>query len=172
MKINFLLKTLIIFFAVVFFIFYKGLNNSNIYVPKVNIEKDIPYFTANIFNSSKKIKSEEIFNDNQFYLVNIWASWCIPCRDEHLFLLELSKHKNITIIGINYKDKIKNAKNFLSELENPYKIIIEDSDGITSIEWGAYGVPETFLVSNKKIIKKIIGPINVNSFLEIKEIVK
>jgi len=172
MKINILSKTLIIFFVVIFFIFYKGLNNSNIYVPKVNIIKDVPSFTANIFNSSKKVKSEEIFNDNQFYLVNIWASWCIPCKEEHLFLVDLSKNKNITIIGINYKDKIKNAKNFLSELENPYQMIIEDSNGITSIEWGAYGVPETFLIRNKKIIKKIVGPIDIDSFLEIKEIVQ
>ena len=172
MKTNFLSKILIVFFGVVFFIFYKGLNNSNIYVPKVNIDKNIPSFTAKIFNSSTKIKSEEIFNNNQFYLVNIWASWCIPCREEHSFLLDLSKNKNVIIIGINYKDKIQNAKIFLGEFKNPYKIIIRDTDGTISIDWGAYGVPETFLISNKKIIKRITGPINIDSFSEIKEIIQ
>lgn len=172
MKTNFLSKILIVFFGVVFFIFYKGLNNSNIYVPKLNIEKNIPSFTAKIFNSSTKIKSDEIFNNNQFYLVNIWASWCIPCRKEHSFLMDLSKNKNVIIIGINYKDKIQNAKNFLNELKNPYKIIIGDTDGTISIDWGAYGVPETFLISNKKIIKRITGPINIDSFSEIIEIIQ
>ena len=76
------------------------------------------------------------------------------------------------IIGINYKDKIDNAKSFLNELKNPYDLIILDNSGTISIEWGAYGVPETFLISDKNIMKKIIGPLNTDSFSKIKDLVK
>ena len=86
--------------------------------------------------------------------------------------MKLYKQKNLEIIGINYKDKNDNAKNFLNELSNPYKLILSDQDGMISIEWGAYGVPETFLVYKKKIIKKIIGPINKDSLLEIQKLIK
>ena len=103
--------------------------------------------------------------------MNIWSSWCVPCKDEHLFN-ESKKSKNIEIIGLNYKDKIRNAKNFLKELGNPYKHILLDEKGIIAIEWGAYGVPESFLIYDKKIIKKIIGPINKDIFLEMKELIK
>ena len=86
--------------------------------------------------------------------------------------MELSKEKNIQLIGLNYKDKYENAKNFLDELNNPYNSIYLDQDGTVSIEWGAYGVPESFLIYNNKIIKKIIGPINQKSLFEIKDIIK
>ena len=104
--------------------------------------------------------------------MNIWASWCLPCRDEHVFLMNLSEQKSIEIIGLNYKDNNKNAKNFLKELDSPYKTILSDKNGTIAIEWGAYGVPETFLIYNKKILKKIIGPINNESLLEIKKLIQ
>jgi cytochrome c biogenesis protein CcmG, thiol:disulfide interchange protein DsbE len=172
MKFKIFPTTLIIIFFLIFLIFYKGLQNSNVYIPNINVKKNIPVFSAEIFNSSGKIKSEEIFKRDKFYLMNIWASWCIPCRDEHVFLMNLSKNENVEIVGLNYKDNIKNAKDFLFELNNPYKIIISDLDGTIGIEWGAYGVPESFLIYNKKVIKKIIGPINENSFLEIEKIIQ
>ena len=86
--------------------------------------------------------------------------------------MELKKNKKIEIIGLNYKDKVKNAKNFLYEQSNPYSLILSDTDGTIAIEWGAYGVPETFLIYNGKIIKKIIGPLNNNFFKEIEVMVK
>ena len=161
-----------IVFILIFIIFYRGLQNSNIYIPKTSIEKDIPNFNAKIFNSNKKINSEEVFKKDKFYLMNIWASWCIPCRDEHLYLMNLSNQKIIEVIGLNYKDNKSNAKKFLEELNNPYKIIISDEDGTIAIEWGAYGVPETFLIHNKRIVKKYVGPLNSNSLLEIKKLIK
>ena len=97
---------------------------------------------------------------------------CAPFRDEHKFLLNLSNQKNLKIIGLNYKDKKKNATNFLNELKNPYDFIFSDTDGTIAIEWGAYGVPESFLLYKNKIIKKIIGPIDQNSLLEIKELIQ
>jgi len=172
MKNKFFLASTIIIFIFIFFIFYKGLQNSNIYTPNTNIKKNVPLFKAKVFDSSNIIKSEDIFNNNNFYLFNVWASWCIPCKDEHPFLMKLSENKNIKLIGLNYKDSILNAKNFLNKFNNPYETIIQDIDGTIGIEWGAYGVPETFIIYKDKIIKRIIGPINETSFLEIKEIIK
>ncbi len=172
MKNKILLIFLIIIFLIIFLTFYKGLKNSNIYVPNTQIEKKIPFFKAQIFDSINTINSDKIFKSNKFYLMNIWSSWCIPCRDEHAFLMDLKNNNNVEIIGLNYKDKIKNAKGFLSELNNPYNIIFSDFDGIIAIEWGAYGVPETFLIYDKMIIKKIIGPLDRNSVLEIKKLIK
>jgi len=159
-------------FIIIFFVFYKGLQNSNIYTPKVEFKKIIPSFEAKIFDSDDKISSNQIFNREKFYLLNIWASWCVPCREEHPYLMNLMKNKDIEIVGLNYKDDIKNAKLFLKELNNPYKIILSDEDGIIAIEWGAYGVPESFLIYDNKIIKKIIGPINNIRILELEELIK
>jgi len=159
-------------FIIIFFVFYKGLQNSNIYTPKVEFKKIIPSFEAKIFDSDDKISSNQIFNREKFYLLNIWASWCVPCREEHPYLMNLMKNKDIEIVGLNYKDDIKNAKLFLKELNNPYKIILSDQDGIIAIEWGAYGVPESFLIYDNKIIKKIIGPINNIRILELEELIK
>ena len=173
MKNKVLSLVLILLFILIFFLFYKGLKNSSIYTPVTEIEKDIPYFEAKIFDKNENTNSNEIFSDeNKFYLLNIWASWCVPCRDEHPFLLNLGKQDNLEIIGLNYKDNTENAKKFLKELNNPYKVILSDKDGIIAIEWGAYGVPETFLIYDKKIIKKYIGPLNSKSLLEIKELIK
>ena len=90
-KIYFLFYT--IAFLIIFFIFYKGLQNPNNYKPTIKIKKNIPSFKAEMFDSRININSEEIFKGNQFYLMNIWASWCVPCRKEHTFLVNLSKKK-------------------------------------------------------------------------------
>ena len=163
---------LIFVFSIIFFVFYKGLKNSNIYTPDIKSQINIPKFQAKDFKNNKTINSEDIFLNDKFYLLNIWASWCVPCREEHKYLMNLNKEKKIDIIGLNYKDDHQKAKEFLDEFRSPYKIILKDYDGTISIEWGAYGVPETFLIYDKKIVKKIIGPINENSILEIKEIIK
>ena len=170
MKNKIFTTLLIIIFFIIFLVFYKGLENSNTYSPNLNVEKSIPLFEAKILGVNKKINSKDIFVENEFYLVNIWASWCVPCRDEHPFLMNLSKQKNIKIIGINYKDKNKDAIKFLKELNSPYQTVLSDFDGTIAIEWGAYGVPETFLIYDKKIIKKFIGPLNQNSLFELKKL--
>ena len=161
-----------LFFIIIFLIFYLGLKNSNVYIPKKKTLRDIPNFSSKIFDTKIEISSKKIFQDNQFYLFNIWSSWCVPCRKEHSFLMYLKKQKNLEIIGLNYKDKNDNAKIFLNELGNPFELIISDKDGTIAIDWGAYGVPESFLVHNKKILKKIIGPIDEKTLPEIEELIK
>ena len=172
MKIRFIPLFSVILFLIIFLFFYKGLQNSNIYVPKNTIKKDIPSFEAEIFDSDERITSEIIFKDNQFYLVNIWSSWCIPCRDEHMFLMELKAQKNLKIVGFNYKDNNKKARTFLKELGSPYEIILLDKDGTIAIEWGAYGVPESFLIKDGIILKRYIGPLDEKINRDIKSIIK
>ncbi len=163
---------LIFTFLIIFFVFYKGLQNTNIYTPEAKLEIKIPNFETKEFFSKDKINSDQIFIGSDYYLLNIWASWCVPCKEEHKYLMDLSKIENIKIIGQNYKDNFDNAKNFLINLDNPYDLIFFDNDGTIAIEWGAYGVPETFLIKNNLIIKKIIGPLNEKLLSEIKELTK
>lgn len=93
-------------------------------------------------------------------LVNVFASWCAPCHQEHPFLMELARDGRLRILGLNYKDKPENARRFLGRLGNPYVAVGVDPDGRNAIEWGVYGVPETFLVDGKGIIVfKHVGPL-------------
>jgi cytochrome c biogenesis protein CcmG, thiol:disulfide interchange protein DsbE len=172
MKNKILNISLVLLFIFIFLIFYRGLNNTNIYTPSKIIDKNIPTFSTTLLNSNIEISSEEIFVDERYYLMNIWASWCVPCRDEHPILLNLSRNYNIEIIGLNYKDKKENANLFLKKLGNPYKKILLDENGTEAIKWGAYGVPESFLIYKNRIIKKFIGPINLELFNDIKKIIK
>jgi cytochrome c biogenesis protein CcmG, thiol:disulfide interchange protein DsbE len=165
---NFLI---IIIFIFVFVTFYKGLNNSNLYTPKTGV-KNIPVFSSKTFFQKKSLNSKDIFNENKFYLINIWASWCVPCRDEHPLLINLGKSEKIEIIGLNYKDDFNNAEKFINEFGNPYSIILLDRDGTIAIEWGAIGVPETFLIYKNKIIKRYIGPLNSKLIEEIESYIK
>ena len=173
MKNKLTLFAVIIFLSFCFVIFYKGLNNPNTYSPKIMDKKNIPIFEAKDFNSSSYLNSEKIFEEDIFYIVNIWASWCLPCRTEHPLLMKLSKNQSVKLVGLNYKDNLNNAKKFINEFGNPYSQIIIDNDGTLSVEFGAYGVPETFIIDkNKKIIKKFLGPINKEIVEEIKLITK
>ena len=172
MKNKFLPFFLIIIFVIIFSVFYNGLKENNIYTPKSNINKNIPQFSAELFYSDEIVISSEIFSSNKFYLLNIWSSWCAPCREEHSILMDLARKNKAKIIGLNYKDTKSNAQKFLNELGNPYEKIIIDKDGINAIEWGAFGVPESFLIYNQKIIKKYIGPLNEKSIKEIKLLIE
>ena len=173
MKNKVFLILIVIFFIFCFVIFYKGLNNSSIYIPSSNDKKDIPFFIAKDFFSENKVDSETIFKDDNFYILNIWASWCQPCIKEHPMLMNLSKNENIKLVGLNYKDNLNNAKKFLKELGNPYSQILIDKNGTLAIEFGAYGIPETYIINrNKKVIKKFIGPLDYKSLKEIESFLK
>mgnify|MGYP006100420023 FL=1 len=162
---------LIVFFIFVFVIFYRGLNNSNLYTPKID-EKNIPEFSSKTFFKKRYVNSKDIFNKNKFYILNIWASWCVPCRDEHPLLIKLGKSEKIEIIGLNYKDDFNNAEKFINEFGNPYSIILLDRNGTKAIEWGAIGVPETFLIHKNRIIKRYMGPLNSKLIEEIESYTK
>ena len=172
MKSKLVQYSIILIFLIIFVVFYKSLKDTNIYTPETKINNDITNFSTELLISNDELSSTEIFETDKFYLLNIWASWCVPCRDEHPLLMSLSKNNRLTIIGINYKDNEKNAKRFLAELGNPYEKIIVDKSGTNSIEWGAFGVPETFIIYNNKIIKKYIGPLNNELLIEIQKIIK
>ena len=159
-------------FVIIFIVFYKGLKDTNIYTPESKINNEIPLLLVDLFDTDKTVNTIEIFKSDKLHLLNIWSSWCVPCRAEHSILMELKNSDRLKIIGMNYKDTEDNAKIFLKELGNPYDKIIFDSKGTYAIEWGAYGVPESFLISNNKIIKKYIGPLNSASFEEIKSFIK
>ena len=173
MKNKFSLFVVVIFLSFCFIILYKGLNTPNNYTPKVNEKKNVPTFKAKDFYSNNYVNSDKIFEENTFYIVNIWASWCVPCRTEHPLLMQLSNNQSIKLIGLNYRDNFNNAKKFIDDFGNPYSRILIDKDGTLGVEFGAYGVPETFLIDrNKKMIKKFVGPINQEIVNEIKLIIK
>jgi len=94
-------------------------------------------------------------------LVNVWASWCVPCHEEAPLLMKLAEDKRIRILGINYKDQPDNARRFVGRYGNPFAAVGADANGRASIEWGVYGVPETFLIGRDgKIAYKLVGPIS------------
>ncbi len=159
-------------FVIIFIFFYKGLKNTNVYTPEIKINNTIPSFTGDLFYSDEIINSSYFFKPDEFYLLNIWSSWCVPCRNEHTLLMSLKESKKIKVVGINFKDKKINAEKFLFELGNPYEKIIFDQEGIIAIEWGAYGVPESFLIKDGIIIKRYIGPLDKKLTKEIEYIIK
>src|ERR1700761_3840311 len=98
-------------------------------------------------------------------VVNVWASWCIPCHDEAPLLTELAKDKRLQMVGINYKDTPENARRFLGRYGNPFGIVGVDGNGRAAIEWGVYGVPETFIVGRDgTIVYKMVGPLAPDNF--------
>jgi cytochrome c biogenesis protein CcmG/thiol:disulfide interchange protein DsbE len=172
MKVSIL--KIIIFSLVIFslFVFWQGLKKNNNYDTRSLVGARISNFQFTEINNDNKSISEKDLKNNKFTLINFFASWCAPCRTEHKYLLDLS-NKKINIIGVNFKDKKKNANNFLKELGNPYNFVGEDSDGKASVLFGVYGIPESILIDNNlNIIKKVIGPIDQNQYNEILDLMK
>ena len=173
MKKNIYYSILFLFFIFVFTVFYLGLDKPNFYKPNESDNKNLTTFTSKELFLNDEFNSNDIIENNNFTLLNIWASWCAPCRLEHSLLMELKAKTNINIIGLNYKDKKNNAIKFLNEFGNPFTKILTDPDGTISIELGAYGVPETYLVNSKsKILRKYIGVLKTDDILEIIRITK
>ena len=154
-----------------FFIFKFALEKEKIYSPKITDNQIYTDFEVIDLIEEKKINFNQILFGKNFYLINIWSSWCEPCKDESDKLLELKNDNRIMMIGINYKDKKINALNFLKLYGDPFDRIFIDKQGTISINFGAYGVPETFLINeNNKVLKKYIGPLNDEDVYEIKKI--
>jgi cytochrome c biogenesis protein CcmG/thiol:disulfide interchange protein DsbE len=128
-------------------------------LPSPLIGKPAPEFTlTDVLDESRSVTNSTL--KGQVYVLNVWASWCLPCRQEHEALLAISREKVVPIIGLDYMDDRNKAKMLLEQLGNPYTAVPFDKDGRTAIDWGVYGAPETYLVNAKgQIIFKFISPI-------------
>ena len=155
---------LILFIIVIFFV---ALNIDKRYSTENIVGKKIDNFKIKFLFSDEVFKNEDLLN-GEHYLINIWASWCLPCKKEHPILMKLSEEENLNLIGVNFKDKKNNAESFLKNLGNPYNVILSDADGTNSISFGVFGVPETILIDEKQIvIKKFVGPLDTNDYKNI-----
>jgi cytochrome c biogenesis protein CcmG/thiol:disulfide interchange protein DsbE len=148
-------------FVALVVLFAMGLNPSrDIHaLPSPLIGKPAPEFTlTDVLDESRSVTNSTL--KGQVYVLNVWASWCLPCRQEHESLLEISRTKVVPIIGLDYMDDRNKAKLLLEQLGNPYTAVPFDKDGRTAIDWGVYGAPETYLVDAKgQIVFKFISPI-------------
>src|SRR5438105_702467 len=140
-------------------LFYRGLSGNPSEIPSVLIDKPVPEFALDpIEGLAVPGFGSSDLSKGQITLVNVWASWCVPCRNEHPLLIELAKRNDIRVYGINYKDDAENARRFLGSLANPFAAVGADRTGRVAIDWGVYGVPETFIVDGRGIIRfKWIG---------------
>ncbi|MDA9092208.1 DsbE family thiol:disulfide interchange protein [Pelagibacteraceae bacterium] len=168
MKINFFKFFIFSFVIFILSTFWLGLKKDNNYNTKSLTGNKISNFQLPSIHNSNLISEKDLMQ-NQFTLINFFASWCAPCRLEHKYLINLAnQNNNFKILGINFKDKKKNALNFLSEMSDPYSFVAEDPDGRASILFGIYGIPESILINKElTIIKKIVGPIDQKQFEEI-----
>jgi cytochrome c biogenesis protein CcmG/thiol:disulfide interchange protein DsbE len=136
-------------------------------VRSVLIEKPAPEFALPAVEGLGVPGFDTATLKGQVSVVNVFASWCIPCRDEHPILTDLKARTGVALYGINQKDAPENARAFLDELGNPYDAVGADANGRVSIDWGVYGVPETFVVDANGIITfKHVGPLSPRSFEE------
>ncbi len=167
MKRVVIITPLIILLLICFFVLIYLLGNKDpSKPPSVLINKIVPIFeTSSLYNSENIIKNENI--KNKKVLINFFASWCLPCKVEHPLFFDLSNnYPDLFILGFNHKDDEVEAKKYLSQDGNPYNFVGVDSDGMIALEFGVFGLPETFLVNeNGIIIYKFMGPLT-------KEIIK
>ena len=167
-----IIKSIIVFlFIFVLLVFYNSLNRETNYSTDYLVGNKLAKINLKSFDDNKIYTSEDL-KKSRYTLINFWASWCAPCRVEHPYLMQLSKEKNIKILGVNFKDKKINALKFLNELGNPYYYMAKDTTGKQSVNFGIYGIPESILINNETIVlKKFIGPLNVQNLNDIKEII-
>jgi len=168
-----IIKIIILFiFLFVIGIFYISLTRDTNYNTSNLINKETPDFKIISFDNSNIYTKDDI-KKNNYTLINFWASWCAPCKIEHPILMKLSQTKNLTIMGINFKDKEPQAKTFLSKLGNPYDLLAKDKNGKHSVKFGIYGIPESILINKKLIIiQKFVGPLSVNDYNNIIKIIE
>lgn len=161
MKLKYLIP-LVIFIGLSVFL-YRGLFLDPREVPSPLINKPAPQFDlTQLQDPAQRIKRDDMLG--QVWLLNVWASWCVACRQEHPLLVELSKANILPIVGLDYKDKRPDGMAILNEHGNPYTITAFDEDGRVGIDYGVYGVPESYLIDKKGIIRyKQIGPLTVEA---------
>lgn len=156
----------LIIFVLLALLLVVGLDNAkNVrLVPSPLIGKPVPEFELPLLNQQGTFSHEDL--KGKVTLLNVWASWCFACRQEHEMVTQLSR-SGLRVVGFNYKDKTQDAVAWLAQFGNPYEVVIEDADGRVGIDWGVYGAPETFLIDQQGIIRhKVIGPLSDSSKLE------
>jgi len=147
-----------IFLLIAAFLGY-GLKLNPREVPSPFIGKPAPTLDLpDLFDAKRKVTNQTFAG--KVWVLNVWASWCLACRTEHELLLHFANQHDTPLVGLNYKDANDKARDWLRELGDPYDYIAVDADGNTGIEWGVYGVPETFVIDQKGIVRyKHIGPL-------------
>ncbi len=159
MKLKFAIP--LVLFLILSAFLWKGLRLDQREVPSPLIGKSAPQFTlTDVHDPSKTFSSKEMLG--KVWLLNVYASWCESCRDEHPLLVEFSGKRMVPIIGLDYKDRPEDARKWLEQMGNPYELSVSDLDGRVGINYGVYGVPETYVIDKNGIIRdKIIGPVTV-----------
>lgn len=156
------LMPLVIFVVVVIFLAI-GLTLNPRQVPSPLVDKPAPVFQLQQLHDTDRVFSSTD-NIGKVWMLNVWASWCVACRDEHPLLVELSRLGIVPIFGLNYKDQRDTALQWLKQFGDPYVISIADTEGRVGIDYGVYGVPETYVIDKEGIIRyKHIGPVTVKS---------
>lgn len=160
MKLKFVVPLVV--FAVIVVFLGLGLNRDPKLVPSPLINKPAPGFALpTLDDPGQRMSRSDMLG--KVWLFNVWASWCVSCREEHPLLVELSKTHIVPIYGLNYKDDRKDARQWLSNWGNPYQQVVQDTDGKVGIDYGVYGVPETYVIDKQGIIRyKQIGPLTVD----------
>lgn len=149
----------LVFFVVVIALFYTRLGKDTTVVTNTSLNRALPSFSLpSLGNQTQMITQAQL--PKQPYLLNVWASWCVTCKVEHPFLLQMSK-AGVPIVGVNYKDETKDALDYLNTHEDPFTINVQDKDGSFGIDLGLTGVPESFVVdATGNVRQHILGEIN------------
>ena len=173
MKKQLLILPAIFFLLILLIFFYLLIIDRNpSELPSTLLDKNVPKFETMSLLKEKKFVSSDIFG-KEIKLVNFFATWCKPCRDEHSYIKRFSNREGIEVVGINYKDSTQKAIEWLKELGNPYSNVAVDKNGRIAIDWGVYGIPETFLINSKGIIKyRHVGQITKKTFKKINLLIK
>lgn len=150
-------------FGIIVVFLWVGLSRDPREVPSPLVGKPAPEFRlAQMHAAGQALSTADM--KGQVWLLNVWASWCVSCRIEHPLLVELAKANVVPLIGLNYKDKVDEGKAWLVKYGDPYKLSVVDADGRVGIDWGVYGVPETFVVDKAGLIRyKHIGPLSAQA---------
>jgi cytochrome c biogenesis protein CcmG/thiol:disulfide interchange protein DsbE len=162
--LRFIVPFAVFIVLVVFFII--GLQKDPRKIPSALLDKPAPEFTLPQLNAMNTTFSPEQMK-GKVWMLNVWASWCASCRDEHPLFLDISRKGTIDIVGLNYKDKPNDGRMWLQRLGNPYTLIAADLKGDVGIDYGVYGVPESFIIDKQGVIRyKHVGPVSRQDWQE------
>lgn len=151
-------------FIVILLVLWRGLSLHPSQVSSPLINKPIPTFQLpELFNAKHTVTDKNFLGS--VTLLNVWATWCYTCAEEHEFLLHLAKDEHVKLIGLDYKDNSITAKDLLNKYGNPFQMVAVDETGSVAIDWGVYGTPETFVIDKKGIIRyKLTGPVTQDNW--------